>query len=301
MSIQPPFGFIPQYYRQAHDYSFDALKQQLDLWKTAGCTGAAVHGVTSELDPATFEKHAREITQRGLLAFAAFGLNSDTPEEKGQRIALVASHPMCSGVLFDMEGAWEDETTDKAKAKAMGHVFRAGAPNAWATDQPWPVPTVHWSMFPWEEAAEFVNYRSPQYYYNDWKAKWGRERYAKCNTLFTSSWAQLDARLLRTQHVDPEIVTIEGFGWEDIFADLVGCLLCRPSAFIWSEPFPRTHVLEGLRCVRTLANLGFTGAQAVLQFQQDYNRTATTKLSVDGRCGLLETAPRLLGRTVDLT
>ena len=84
MSIQPPFGFIPQYYRQAHDYSFDALKQQLDLWKTAGCTGAAVHGVTSELDPATFEKHAREITQRGLLAFAAFGLNSDTPEEKAR-------------------------------------------------------------------------------------------------------------------------------------------------------------------------------------------------------------------------
>jgi hypothetical protein len=297
MPGNPPVGFIPQYYRDAHGYSFEELKKRLDTWLDIGCTGAAVHGFVGELDPLKFEKHAKEITARGMKAYAAFGMGSTEPEKKGLWVAAVANHPLCSGVLFDMEGAWENEATDKPGATRMGKMFRDQAKDAWACDQPWPVPTVHWSMFPWEEIADFVDARAPQFYYNDWH---GPKRYPVCEKMFRDAWKKLDERLKKTGRVDPELVTIQGYAWNDIFPDLVACLLDHPTAFIWSEPWPSAALEEALRILQVLEKHGFSGPDAVLAFQHDHNRFAARKISEDNRCGLQETGPAILGRPVHL-
>lgn len=256
-----------------------SLESQLDRYKTLGITGILWHGFTKELTPSVFKPLAKLCSDRGLLALAAFGLDSENPEGKGKRIALVANMPECFATVFDMEGDWENEKTDKENALAMGNVFRANAPLALAIDQPWPVPTLHWSLFPWEESAMFVDLRAPQFYVNNYQKLYGGSRYEKCWAWYISAWKKLNERLSKSNLVKPMFPTIQGYGW--ILSDLIHCLTNNPTLFIWSEPYPDEVFMNGLEIEQKLKAIGFTGPDAVKNYQ------SSVGLKADNVCGPL--------------
>lgn len=260
------------------------LVAAMDKWKALGVTGVAWHGFVGDLSVAEFAKVTKLCKDRGMKSLAAFGLGSTRPVDYGNWIGDLANAPDCDGVVFDMEGAWEDEQADKAKAKLMGDTFRAKAPNALAIDQPWPVPTLHWSMFPWEESAEFIDIRAPQYYCNNWRNQWGKEAYEKCWKWFDESWVKLNARLAPKNLVRPVIPTIQGYYWD--LTDLVNCLTSFDTMIVWSEPFPDATFLVGLDAWHRLQSLGFTGPKAVEAFQASWNKAHPTDLlTVDNGFG----------------
>jgi len=82
------------------------------------------------------------------------------------------------------------------------------------------------------------------------------------------------------------MLTIEGYGWDDIVWDCVDCLLRNESVIVWCDPFPSATVKSALRAVGALAARGFTGASAVRDFQTDAKRSGAFAGDVDGKCGL---------------
>lgn len=286
MTRSLPAGFYPQFYRDAQrGDDAAALERAIAEWGPAVGTlvrGVAMHSVNLEMDQREFAALAAVCARHNLLALAAFGLGDSHPELYGRTIGKFANRPDCSGVVFDCEGVWENEIDDRADAAAMMTAFRSVAPNAFAADQPWPVPTVH-SRFPDEEFARAVDIRCSQDYFNDWKRVWGKTRYARCLAWFEKSQRTLDARLAARGISTPRGSTIQGYAWEDIFPDLIDCLLRRASQFtlVWCDPLPSRVFVLGLLVVAKLRELGFTGPDAVRTFQ------ASTRgaLNVDGRCG----------------
>lgn len=198
MSGSLPVGFYPQFYRDAQrGDDAAALERAIVEWGPAVGTlvrGVAMHSVGLEMDHAEFSALAAVCARHGLLALAAFGLGDSYPERYGKAIAAFAKRSDCAGVGFDCEGVWENEPDDPDDARRMMGTFRAEAPDAFAFDQPWPVPTLH-SRFPDEQFARAVDIRCSQDYFNDWKRIHGRARYAKLLPWFTRSQATLDARL----------------------------------------------------------------------------------------------------------
>ena len=95
----------------------------------------------------------------------------------------------------------------------------------------------------------------------------------------------------------PRGSTLQGYEWEDIFPDLIDCLLRRASQFtlVWCDPLPSRAFVLGLLVVTKLRELGFTGPDAVRAFQT----SARGILNVDGRCGR-QTAKALGLTTVQL-
>jgi len=257
-----------------------SIVSALDRLKMVGIKGIIWHGFSGELTPAVFLELAALATARGLLSLAAFGDGDSDPEGFGRRVGAIANLPECTGVVLDLEGIWENEPGDKAKAVALGRALRQVAPDALVFDQPWPVPQYHGS-FPWDETAAFVDVRAPQWYFNDFKKNFGDQRYQKCLKWFCDSWRALEAKLAAKNLIRPRIMTIQGYGWDGIFADLVACLTSNPTIFIWSEPYPDELFSKGLVVVNKLEKLGFTGSDAVLSYQRSTNGT----LKQDNRCG----------------
>lgn len=257
------------------------LANKLDLFKSLGVVGILMHGFTTEMDVDKFKELAKLCLDRGLLCLAAYGLNSSDPLGKAQRMAEVANLPECAALVLDMEGSWEDEQSDKQTAITLGVELKKLAPNVLIVDQPWPVPTVHWSLFPWEETAAYVDIRAAQWYCNDWKSQYGKERYNKCFTWFTNSWKQLDERLAKKNLVKPEIKTLQGYAWDDIFSDLVNCLTSNSTLFVWCEPWPSDGFIKGIKIKNELAKRGFIGPEAVKNYQLSTNG----KLTADNVCG----------------
>jgi hypothetical protein len=130
------------------------------------CTASAPSSTARRSSPSRGSARAR-----GLLALAAYGMDSDDAAGKGKRIGAVARLAECDAVVLDAEGRWEDESraAEGAHADALRKALRDAAPDAYVIDQPWPVPTLHWSRFPYEEFARCVNAHAPQFYFNDWK------------------------------------------------------------------------------------------------------------------------------------
>lgn len=257
--IQPwidPLESDVHQYRRAHPSfsqpaALDAvLGRELDSWAAAGVVAVAWHGNSVSLTPGRFGEYATLAKARGLASLAAFGMNSDDATGKARRIAAVAKHPLCLGVVLDPEGDFEDET-HAAEAQHAGEFAREfrklAGDRVWTTWQPWPVPTQHWSTYPWEEFAACVDAHSEQRYVNDWRRQWGTKRYAKCEAWFTESWAKMEDRLRRAGiSPRPHVQTIEGYGWADIPADLEACIASHPSQFVWCEWRPDRDVLAAI-------------------------------------------------------
>lgn len=277
-------GIYIQIYREGMRASHRAeLSKVLDRLKKLGVKGIAWHGFPSEMTPEVFKPLKKMCLDRALVSIAAFGLNSDDPELKGKRIGLVAKDSGCP-VIFNMESAWEDEAADKAKATVMGKAFREEAPDTLAIDQPWPVPTSHWSKFPWEEVAKFIDITAPQYYVNNWKSAYGKDRYERCWTWFEDSWKKLNERLAKTNSVLPRIITIQAYAWD--LNDLVHCLTNNDTVICWADPFPTDSFLMGVEVFQKLGQLGFSGPEAVKKFQMKWNQEHPSDLlTVDNSCG----------------
>jgi hypothetical protein len=287
-----PKGIYPQIYRgkipgNTQKEKVDNLCKQLDLFKALGMPGVLMHGFTTELTVDKFKELEKYCTDRGLLCIPAFGLNSDTPAEKGKRMGAVAAASKANMLVLDMEGAWEDEAADKANAKIMGNEIRKLAPNALIIDQPWPIPDVHWSMFPWEETADYVDIRAPQVYVNNFRSQWGKDAYEKFWAWHEKSWAKLEDRLVKAGKPKPvKIPSIQGYFW--MINDLIKCLTANDTVIMWCEPFPTNgssdpddNTIRGIKAVNKLKTLGFSGPNAVANFQ----RSTQGKLTVDNDCG----------------
>ena len=260
--------------------SLASLNTELDKWKQLGISGMVSHGFVGDLDSKKFAKYTKLCKDRGVKSMAAFGLNSLDPRGKGDWIGKVAQTPGCDGIVFDMEGAWEDEKEDKKKAKEMGDVYRSFAPNMLTIDQPWPIPTVHWSMFPWEETSRWIDVRADQRYVNNWRKQWNRDAYEKFEAWHKKEWAKLEDRLRK---VDPSLVkqhipTFQGYFW--IFSDAVKAVCEYPCMIVWCEPFPEKEFMFAIETKNKLASLGFIGPGAVRDFQK-----AAGGLAVDNDCG----------------
>jgi hypothetical protein len=291
-----PVGYTIQLYRQAGGFSMEKLAADLDLYKSVGITGIAPHGFVGEMDIHKFDTYVQLAKPKGLKCYAAFGLAPNDPYTKGVWMGKVAQHPDCAGVLFDMEGAFEI-AAGKAAANSIGQGFVAQFPNSvrdvWTCDQPWSEPTVHWSLFPYEEIAQFVDARAAQFYFND---NVGPLRYTHFDPVYHHSWDVLNKRLAQTNSVRPLMMTLQAYAWADILPSYVACLLENPTTFMWCDRgLPTPNSLLGLAIVKKLADLGY---KAVVDFQKAYNLTKpTVKLAEDDSCGYL-TAAALLGREI---
>lgn len=280
-----PKGIYPQIYRGAitgatQKEKIKALTDHLDLYKSLGIPGILMHGFTGELDVKKFQELEALCEARGLLCIPAYGLDSSDPTGKGQRMGAVAAASKSKILVLDAEGAWENELADKQHAVDMGKALRAVAPNVLILDQPWPVPTLH-SSFPWEEFAAYVDMHAAQWYYNDFGKNFGQERYSKCNTWFSKSWTELDKKLTLKGLVRPEILTIQGYGWETIFPDLIHCLTSNETLIIWVEPWLSDTLVKGVKVKNELTKRGFVGTSAVYDFQISTNGL----LTADNSCG----------------
>ncbi len=243
-----PVGHYIQTYRAkwpgaTKQNRLDGAAHELDKLAAIGVVGVVYHGFSTELVPENFAVLAKLARDRGLVPLAAYGMDSDNPEEKAKRIAKVAVMPECAGVVLDAEGAWEDSTDDKAKAKAFGTAYRALAPDVWTCDQPWWKPTVHWSRFPWEEFAEICDARAPQVYCNNYRGQWGKDAYEKTFAGYEAAWLKLETRL--GQLTRRRFPTIQGYHWDS--ADIETCLAVEPMLIIWCEAWPDDGVMAALR------------------------------------------------------
>ena len=274
-------GIYIQIYRGAihaktHKDFIDQIEAKLVLFKSLGVAGVLMHGFTSEMDTVKFKELADLTHKHGLLCLAAYGLDSSDPAGKGQRMGRVAAMPECDALVLDMEGAWENEASDKVSAVLMGKEIKKLAPNALIIDQPWPVPTYHWSSFPWEETAAYVDIRAPQYYAMDWLSTYGKDAYEKCFPWFDASWAKLDQRLAAKGLVKPEIKTIQGYKW--FLDDLCDCIMKYDTIFVWCEPWPDDTTIKAIQVVNKIKSLGFTSIA-------DYQKSVG--LTPDGKVGPL--------------
>jgi len=219
------------------------LRTKLDEYYKLGCKGIAWHGFSHELNIDAMRDLTDLCRERAVLSWAAYGMDDSDPELKANRIGSVLASDLCDGVVLDAEGAWEDEASDVAKAHAFYTAFRTWRDRAKGKvviDQPWPKPTVHWSRFPWEDFSACVDAHAPQDYYNDWKSNYGVDRYRKLVPIFNAAWTKLQVRLAAEGLKRPRWSTIQGYGWDDIQADLAACLNLSATMplLVWSEPFP---------------------------------------------------------------
>jgi hypothetical protein len=226
------------------DARLDWCKRHADEAVALGIAGIAWHGFSTELLPDRFAQLAHVCTERGMVALAAFGMDSDDPEGKAKRIAAVSQVPACAGVVLDWEGKWEDEPNDPAKAEAFARVYadkvRAGV---FTADQPWWKPTVHWRS-PYEEFGRVCHARFRQNYCNDYE---GKDRYERINRGSDDAWTKLNARLGPKGLLRPVLETRQAYGWADIPASLEQCLLDDDPVILWAEAWPDAQVIAALR------------------------------------------------------
>lgn len=256
-----------------------------------GVVGVVAHGFPG-FTRADFEDYALAAGRCGLQCSVAFGLSdywSKHAEDAARRIAAVACSPFCAALFLDAEGGWENEAGDRVAATALGRVLRELLPDVWICDQPWPVPTLHGS-FPDAEFAAFIDASARQFYFNDWRAQLGRSRVRVLLERFTRSVATLLRRIGPVR----QLWTVQGYGWDDVPADLVDVLLRHADEplIVWSEPEPDDSFRRCARAAQTLARLGYVGPDAVQRFQRAYNADAAAHpersletLDVDNRAG----------------
>lgn len=286
-----PQGIIFQLYRGAihgktKKEKLQKISEQLDLFKSLGCTAVVMHGSVDRqhdlMDVNSFLELEALCDTKGLICIASFGLDSENPVLKGQKMGEVVAASKSKILILDMEGLWEDEASDKESAKLMGQEIRKLAPDALIIDQPWPIPTVHWSKFPWEETADYVDIRSPQLYVNNYRKTWGKDAYEKFWAWHEKSWAELDKRLIQKgKGKSVKIHTIQGYFW--LSEDLINCLTKYDNStlIVWCDWKPTDDTIFCINVMLKLKSLGFTGEFAV----KNYQKSTNGKLVADNICG----------------
>lgn len=282
-------GLHVQFYRDAQPGDDPtALARAIASWgNTASIAGVAMHSVNLEMSESEYEPLARVALAAGMQPSASWGLGDSHPELYGKTLARFAKRPDVVSTIFDMETSFENEADDPAKAERLFDAFRHDAPDAFALDQPWPVPTLH-SRFPDRVIVRYIDMRSSQDYWNNWKHAYGRARFAKLRPWFAKSKATLDAQLAHLGlPVPPRTRTIQGYGWDDAPADLVFALIeaVREPTPVWCDPLPTPAFLAGVKTVDNLRLGGWLRDGVppdvlVREFQ------TATGLTVDGRCGV---------------
>lgn len=308
------------------------LQQGVATLSQAGSDLVCFHGFPRELQ-AAWEGLAKLAKDEGVAAMASWGLDGEadndrtvlTGAEKGACMGAVLAQGSCVAGLADAEGRYDDaekrrpgDPTDEDDVLAMGEALRALAPDALVGDQCWFAIQSHGDLrgkaskilaadprnvfagFPVDEfARKVVNWRQfRQGYCNQagFVARWGRNRYEKIFEWMAKDWATLEAPFKQAGlHYAPG-VTIQGYGWDDVPADLAHCMLDtvvtkQQPLIVWCHWMPSHLVLQMSRVVRFLVERGFAlpglpAAEIVKRFQIDYNLTARVKLKVDGQLGM---------------
>lgn len=224
----------------------DACKVALDRFAAAGVEWVAWHGFSTELNPDRFGPLARLAHERGLVSWAAYGLDSEDMAGKGTRIGAVARLPECAGVLLDQEGKGEDESADDEAAhyRAMRLALQATAPDAVYIAQTWELPQYH-SRMAYGEMAELCDAFAPMEYLNNWKRVYGAARAAKMEPRWAGGRAWLRNRIAPLER--PAFRTTHAVGWDDVPEDLAAMLRDHPRLLVWAEPFPPADFLRAIK------------------------------------------------------
>ena len=260
------------------------LDAELDAWRDAGVAGVVLHGFPRSL-PGAYDALAKVVANHGLSCGAAMGFDEAHVDaaEKGEALGALAARCDCYVALADCETHFDTSPTRREEMGALGTAFRARAPAATCIAQPWPEPLLH-ASFPYEEENAFVDANAYQAYFNAWKASRGAHRYAALAPIFRSQWATLEASRLAACP-RPTMLTIEGYGWDDVPWDCVDCLLTNEAVIVWCDPFPTPTLLNAVRAARALARRGFAGPDAVRAFQADAKHSEAFDGAIDGKYG----------------
>jgi hypothetical protein len=299
-----PMVFEPGVWAQIYT---DAIQHtdEIDVWfakyKAIGCLGVIIHvfpGQEARVDP--FVQKARA---HGLLVGGSEGLDttSRTGAQKGQAMGQLARDHRLDAVGFDAESHWdsgdpavEKETADMAAAFAT---FVAPTNPIRTFDQAWPQTDAH-KGFPYRAMGQIVKARADQRYLKPWTKYLGTTRYENRWPLWEGDWQSLERGIL-ADTLRQRLVTIEQYGYADIPADGCEIVVRHPTVIAWGEPWADASFVLMLQVRQFLVVRGFidpawsNANDAILRFQQDYNKTAATKISEDGRAGMSETIPAM--------
>lgn len=226
-------------------------------WKAAGGVGMCVHGTSVRLAQ-VYPRYAGIIVDAGLIPVCVAGLDSSDPKGKAQRLGAILARDDCRALGHDLEGKGEDEAAPQEWSHAMEYVrelLRVAGPfvrSKLCFDQPWPVPTKHWSRFPYEPYAAICGAHAEQDYIEDWINVYHHERVEKCITMFDRAWATLDARLSQQKLKRARWHTIQGYGYSDGVVDGLRYYLAKSRSmpiFVWTEWKATDIVMREIRAI----------------------------------------------------
>jgi hypothetical protein len=226
-------------------------------WKAAGGVGMCVHSNSVDLAK-RYSRFAGIIVDEGLVPVCVAGLDSDDPVGKAQRLGAILARDDCRALGHDLEGRGEDEAAPHEWQHAMDYVRelrRLHLPEIRSKllfDQPWPVPTKHWSRFPYEPYSAVCHAHAEQDYVEDWITVYHHERFEKCLPMFDHSWSVLDARLSSQRLKRARWHTIQGYGYGDGMLDGLRYYLVKSltaPVFVWTEWRATPIVMREIRAV----------------------------------------------------
>jgi hypothetical protein len=226
-------------------------------WKRAGGVGMCVHSNSVDLAK-RYPRFAGIIVDEGLVPVCVAGLDSDDPVGKAQRLGAILARDDCRALGHDLEGKGEDEAAPHEWQHAMDYVrelrrlHRPVDRSKLCFDQPWPVPTKHWSKFPYEPYAGICRAHAEQDYEEDWITVYRHERHEKCLPMFDHSWSVLDARLSSQRLKRARWHTIQGYGHSDGMLDGLRYYLAKSltmPVFVWTEWRATDLVMREIRAI----------------------------------------------------
>lgn len=333
-SIEPKSWF--QIYRGAYRGTAEQKRAQLDkdvaaLAKLSCVGGVIFHGFPRELLPAIDGLVALAKKHQIKCAFS-WGLDGSrdvdgsrlTAKEKGECVGEALQHDGIEFGLLDAEGKW-DTTVDSADdmndlgAIELCEAMRKRAPSALVGDQPWFAIQKHgdekrvvdlssiggtFTGFPSDEFAYFIDFRSPQVYFNDFMDL-GKSRLEKIVSWHEKEWQLHDKSLERKSLRKPRTYTLQGYKSDDITSSyaalLWGKLIEEKPVIHWCDPTPSAHTIivceflqklfDGyVRCNSAWESslFDYTLHTVVQRWQSDYNGALTTgepRLDCDGIIG----------------
>jgi len=283
-------GLWIQPYRDAIQNHWE-VPVQLDRFQQKRVSGVFWHGFPTE-GSGWVQPLMEPVRSRGMLVGACEGLDTTmrTAQQKGASMRALAN---CG---IDLLGA-DDESRMYDTAGSDEYVremFAALGPvQCIVLDQPWPSDQGH-EQYAFTEQGRWVDVRGPQFYTEVWRRYLHRKRYTIKFPEWEGRWVRLETQVFTPDAIKPRIVTVEGYQtWSEIQADCTAMFLSRKTVVAWCEPWPGDAFLRSWDARLFLIDRGIllpdlsNGGDAVLRFQQDYNRGApeAKKLTEDNRGG----------------